>query len=305
MKEKVIVFGGAGFIGSHVADMLSDEGYSVSIFDQIVSPYLRDDQEMIIGDLNDQEKIRESIKGKTYVYHFAGIADIDEAQSDPVKTVEVNILGTTIILDACREHNVKRFLYSSTIYVYSDHGSFYRSSKQATELIINNYHDKYNLDYTILRFGSLFGPRANHFNFINNIIRQALLEEKIIRMGDGEETREYIHVLDAARASVEILNKNFINEYVMITGTKSFRIRDLLTMIKEMFNNKIEIIYSDEHQSGHYNITPYVFKPIVAKKYILNYYHDLGQGILDQIYENYESLHKEGKVGEAEQLIKG
>lgn len=301
MKEKVLVFGGAGFIGSHVADILSDEGYMVSIFDKCKSPYLREDQEMIVGDLNDQELIRKSIEGKSYVYHFAGIADIDEAERNPVRTVSVNVLGTTMIMDACHEYKVKRFLYASTIYVYSDHGSFYRSSKQASELLIKNYHDKYNLDYTILRYGSLYGPRANHFNFINNIIRQAILDEKIVRKGDGEETREYIHVLDAARASVEILHKNYLNEHVMITGQKSFRIRDLLKMMKEMFRYEIEIVYSEEHMSGHYNITPYVFKPIVAKKYILNYYHDLGQGILDQIYENYEALHKQGKIGDPEE----
>ena len=295
MKEQVIVFGGAGFVGSHVADMLSEEGYQVSIFDLRKSPYLRDDQEMIIGDLTNRGLIRKSIKGKTYVYHFAGISDLDEAQNNPIQTVEINILGTTYILDACYEFKVKRILYASTIYVYSDHGSFYRSSKQASELLIDNYHHKYNLDFTILRYGSLFGPRANHFNFINNIIRQALLEQKIVRLGDGEEIREYIHVLDAARASVLVLDEDYTNDHLIITGSKSFRIRDLLNMIKEMFRHEIEVVYSDEHLSGHYNITPYVFKPTIAKKYILNYYHDLG--ILDQIYENYEALHKEGKVG--------
>ena len=296
MSEKVIVFGGSGFLGSHVADQLSDEGYEVYIFDRNKSDYLREDQTMIIGDITDRNEIRKAVDGMAFVYHFAAIADIKEAQDNPVKTVEINILSTTYILDACREYGIKRFLYGSTVYVYSDHGSFYRSSKQASELLINNYHDKYDLDYTILRYGSLYGPRANHFNFINNIIRQALLEKKVVRLGDGEEIREYIHVLDAARASVEILTKNYMNSHVMITGSKSLKIRDMLAMIKEMFSDKIEIEYSDEHMSGHYKMTPYVFKPVVAKKYTLNYYHELGQGILEQIYENYEELHKEGKI---------
>lgn len=304
MSKKVVVFGGSGFLGSHVADQLSEAGYDVSIFDRKKSDYLRDNQEMIIGNVTDRDAISEAVKGKDYVYHFAAIADIAEAQNNPVLTVEINILSTTYILDACREFNVKRFLYGSTIYVYSDHGSFYRSSKQASELLIGNYHDKYELEYTILRYGSLYGPRANHFNFIHAIIEQALLEKQIIRKGDGEETREYIHVIDAARASVEILHSNFANEHVMITGTKSLRIRDLLKMIKEMFNDNIDIHYSDEHLSGHYNITPYVFKPTVAKKYILNYYHDLGQGILEQIYDTYEELHKQGQVTHIEDLTK-
>lgn len=296
MKEKVVVFGGSGFLGSHLSDQLSARGYEVIIFANALSTYLRDDQKMVIGDITDQELIRETIKGSSYVYHLAAIADIKEAQDDPVLTVKVNVLSTVYILDACREHKVKRFIYGSTIYVYSDHGSFYRSSKQSSELFIENYQEIYGVNYTILRYGSLYGPRANHFNFINNIINQAIVEKVIKRKGDGNELRDYIHVVDAAEASVNILDENFANSNIMITGHSSLRVRDLLNMVKEMFNNKIEIIYEDEVMEGHYEITPYSFKPTIAKKYILNHYHDLGQGILDMIYKNYEDLAKDGKI---------
>jgi len=304
MKEKVVVFGGSGFLGSHVADLLTDEGCNVVIFDLKKTEYLREDQQMVVGDILNREQIREIIKGAKYVYHFAAIADIKEAQEHPVEAVKVNILSTTYILDACREYNIERFIYGSTIYVYSEHGSFYRSTKQSSELIIENYQKIYNLNYTILRYGSLYGPRANHFNFINDIIIQALREKKITRKGNGEELREYIHIKDAARASVEILTNDYINANIMITGTKSMRIKDLLTMIKEIFNDKIEINYTNEVLEAHYNITPYTFKPKVAKKYQLNYYHDLGQGVLDQIYYNYERLLSEGKIEEDNFLTK-
>ncbi len=296
MSDKVVVFGGGGFLGSHVADMLSDDGYKVVIFDIVVSKFVRDDQEMITGNILDRDLIKSVIQGAKYVYHFAAIADIKEAQDNPVEAVETNILSTTYILDACREFGVKRFLFGSTIYVYSEHGSFYRSTKQASELIIENYQKIYNLDYTILRYGSLYGPRANHFNFINRVIVQALKNKEILREGNGEELREYIHIKDAARASTEILVDNFSNANIMITGTKSLKIRDILSMIKEMLNEKIDIKYTNNILESHYNITPYSFKPKVAKKYQLNYYHDLGQGILDQIYFNYEKLLSEGEI---------
>ena len=170
LKDKVVVIGGSGFLGSHVADILSDKGYQVVIFDLERSKYLRDNQEMIIGNILDRNQVKDVVRGAKYVYHFAAIADIKEAQENPVKAVEVNILSTTYILDACREFGVERFIYGSTIYVYSEHGSFYRSTKQASELIIENYQKIYNLNYIILRYGSLYGPRANHFNFINRII---------------------------------------------------------------------------------------------------------------------------------------
>ena len=304
MKDKVVVFGGSGFLGSHVADSLSDDGYSVEIFDLKTSKYLKSDQEMIIGDISNRDQIKEAIKGAKFVYHFAAIADIKEAQENPVEAVEVNILSTTYILDACREFNVERFIYGSTIYVYSEHGSFYRSTKQASELIIENYQKIYNLNYTILRYGSLYGPRANHFNFINRIIVQAIKEKKIVRKGNGEELREYIHIKDAARASVEILSANFKNANIMITGTKSMRIHDVLEMITEIFNEKIKVEYTSEVLEAHYNITPYTFKPKVAKKYQLNYYHDLGQGVLEQIYDNYERLLANGEIEEENFLTK-
>jgi UDP-glucose 4-epimerase len=296
MQEKVVVFGGSGFLGSHIADQLSDRGYKVIIFANLNSAYLRADQEMVIGDISDQELIRETVKGSAYVYHLAAIADIKEAEEDPILTVKVNVLSTIYILDACREHNVKRFIYGSTIYVYSQHGSFYRSSKQSSELFIENYQKIYGVNYTVLRYGSLYGPRANHFNFINNIINQAITEKVIRRKGDGNELRDYIHVVDAAEASVNILDESFTNSNVMITGHSSLRVKDLLNMVKEIFNNDIEVIYEDEVMEGHYEITPYSFKPHVAKKYILNHYHDLGQGILDIIYRNHEDLIMKGRI---------
>ncbi|MCF8317872.1 MAG: NAD(P)-dependent oxidoreductase [Haliscomenobacter sp.] len=296
MQEKVVVFGGSGFLGSHIADQLSDRGYKVVIFANLNSEYLRTDQEMVVGDITDQELIREIIKGSSYVYHLAAIADIKEAEEDPILTVKVNVLSTIYILDACREHDVKRFIYGSTIYVYSQHGSFYRSSKQSSELFIENYQKIYGVNYTVLRYGSLYGPRANHFNFINNIINQAITEKVIRRKGDGNELRDYIHVVDAAEASVNILDESFINSNVMITGHSSLRVKDLLNMVKEIFNNEIEVIYEDEVMEGHYEITPYSFKPQVAKKYLLNHYHDLGQGILEMIYRNHEDLIKKGRA---------
>jgi len=294
MSNKALVIGGSGFLGSHVADALSESGYEVYIFDKLESLYLRDKQKMIVGDILDIDAVRSSIYGCNYVFHFAGIADIQEAQINPIETVKNNILATTYILDACLNSKVLRFIYASSIYVYSEQGSFYRSSKQASELLIENYSEVYNLPYTILRFGSLYGKRANHFNYIYNTIYQALTQGKIIRKGDGKEIRDYVNVLDAARACIKVLEDEYYNSYVMITGTQTIRVADLLKMIKEMLNNSIEIEFSDEKMLGHYDITPYSFKPRVAKKLILDYHYDLGQGILDCIYDAYKKLSEEG-----------
>jgi UDP-glucose 4-epimerase len=293
---KVIVFGGAGFLGSHVADELTRRGHFVYIFDLIMSPYLQEKQVMIQGDILNQEQVRSAIKGMDFVYHFAAIADIEDARNNPVDTAKFNILGTMYILDACKEFAIKRFMYSSTVYVYSDHGSFYRSSKQSCELFIENYNKEYGLEFTILRYGSLYGERANDFNFIKKCIRQALIEKKIIRHGDGNEVRDYINVLDAANSSVDALDEVYINNYLMITGQQTIRVKELLDMIKEMLHNEIEIHYLSGNVQGHYQITPYSFRPKVAIKLQSKGYHDMGQGILNSIYDIYASLVKEGYV---------
>lgn len=292
--KNILVFGGAGFLGSHVADELSSRGYKVFIFDVRKSPYLREDQEMIVGDILDKDAVREAVSKMQIVFHFAAIADIHEAKDNPLKTAEFNVVGTMNILDACREFKIERFLYSSTIYVYSDHGSFYRSSKQACELFIENYQQEFGLIFTILRYGSLYGSRANTFNFIKNSIKQALIEGIIERKGDGEEIRDYINIIDAAKATVDALDERYSNAYLMITGEQTMKVKDLLNMINEILGNIVEIQYTKMPFEGHYKITPYSFKPKVAMKIRPKDYHDLGQGILDTIYDTYQELIDEG-----------
>tara|TARA_B100001057_G_scaffold296302_1_gene296459 strand:- start:17351 stop:18262 length:912 start_codon:yes stop_codon:yes gene_type:complete len=293
--EKALVIGGRGFLGSHVSDVLIEEGYAVSIFDNKISPHISNGQKMILGDISDRNAIRKAIKGIDYVFHFAAIADINEARDNPELTAQLNIMGTIYILEACKEYNIKRFIYASSIYVYTAHGSFYRSSKQACELFIENYQEEYGLDYTVLRYGSLYGKRANHFNFIHNSVKQALTEGKIVRKGNGEEIRDYINIIDAAKATVKSLEETYKNSYLMITGSQSMKVKELLNTIKEIMNNQIEIKYTDGQMAGHYKMTPYSFKPKVALKLSPESSYDLGQGLLETIYSVYEDLVDKGE----------
>lgn len=287
--KKVIVFGGSGFLGGHVADELTQRDYDVTIFDLKPSKWLRPNQQGIVGDILDEAAVEAAIDGCDVVYNFAGIADIDEAHARPLDTVRANILGNTIILDACRKKDVERFVFASSVYVYSESGSFYRNSKEACELITESYREVYGLQYTILRYGSLYGPRADRHNWIHNILTQALNDNKITRNGDGEEVREYIHVQDAARCSVDVLDSDYQNQYVVITGHQSMKIKDLLTMIREILGNKVEIEYLPSKAGDlHYNITPYSFNPRIGKKLVSAYYLDLGQGILNCLAEIYQ-----------------
>ena len=284
VMEKVVVVGGSGFVGSHVADCLSDNGYQGIIFDYINSPWLRADQNMVIGDILDTDKLEQTIKGAKYVYNFAALADLNQALDKPVKTVEINILGNLNVLEACRIHNVKRFIYASTVYVHSREGSFYRCSKQSSESYVDEYQKAYNLDYTILRYGSLYGPRADDTNGMYRIVSSALKTGKVKYKGNFESMREYIHVEDAARASISILDESFKNESIILTGQEPMRVADLLKMIAEILNFKDDSVeFIEGKYSGHYVRTPYAYQPKLGRKYIPSTHVDLGQGLLQVI----------------------
>ena len=290
MTKKAVVFGGSGFLGSHVADVLTGEGHDVVIYDIEPSRHRKNSQKMVVGDIMDEKLVARTVKESDFVYNFAGIADIEEAAKRPLDCVKFNILGNSIILEASRREHVKRFVFASSLYVYSKAGSFYRSTKQACELLIENYSEVYSLPYTILRYGSLYGPRSDENNFIHQILRQALTEGKIERCGDGEELREYIHVLDAARGSVEILADEFANQHVILTGSQQMRVKDLMFMIKEMLDNKIKLKFLSPKENSHYEITPYSFAPRTGKRLTTRTYLDLSQGILESIYDMYKEI---------------
>ncbi|MFC1807521.1 NAD-dependent epimerase/dehydratase family protein [Candidatus Omnitrophota bacterium] len=285
---KAIVFGGSGFLGSHVADVLTERGHDVTAFDIAPSPYLRKNQNMVIGDLLDKHAVEYVVKEADVIYNFAGIADIDEAKLDPVETIRQNIIGNSILLDACRKTGVKHFLYASSIYVYSKSGSFYRTSKQACELIIEDFHKAYGLNFTIMRYGSLYGPRAAEKNWVYHMLKQAVVSGRITRKGDGEEVREYIHVRDAARISADLLSENHKNQYVIISGYQAIKVKDLLVMVKEILNNKIEIEYTPAGYEEHYEVTPFSFNPKIARKVLSDSYLDLGQGLLEMLERIYK-----------------
>lgn len=291
--DKVLVFGGAGFIGNHVVSELVKAGYEVGIFDRVAP---KDDFGCAVytGDILDKEQVAAAMEGYSVVYNFAGWADLETSVHHPVEVVQNNVLGNTIIMEEARKLSMKRYVYASSMYVFSKAGSFYRASKQACELIVEEYQKQFGLDFTILRFGSLYGPGAKAGNAIFDMLTQAVTTKKIQYWGTGEELRQYIHVNDAARGSVEILSEDFANQYVILTGSEDVRIKDLLTMMNEIMGNSLELKFTPKTRSDyHYKITPYSFNPRLGKKLIFRTYTDIGQGLLQCVQDVFENFHAE------------
>tara|TARA_Y100000816_G_scaffold292520_1_gene288286 strand:- start:579 stop:1463 length:885 start_codon:yes stop_codon:yes gene_type:complete len=284
--KKAVVIGGSGFIGSHVADCLTDKGYDTFIFDQRVSPWLNEKQHMVEGDILDKESLEQVLSNASVVYNFAGISDLNFALTKPIHTAEMNIIGNLNIMEACQKHKVDRFIFASTVYVNSNEGGFYRCSKIACENYLEEFHKSYGLNFTILRYGSLYGPRADSNNGIFRIIKKAIYENELIYEGHMDTTREYIHVTDAAESSVLILDKEYENQALTITGQQTIKVINLLKMIGEILDiseKKIKII--DKYQIGHYIRTPYALQKKFTKKIVPNKYVDIGEGILQIVNE--------------------
>lgn len=288
---KITLFGGAGFLGSHVCDKLSEAGHDVTVVDLRPSPYLRPDQTMLTGNILDEELVAKAVDGADMVFNYAGIADIGEANRRPVETARINVLGNVIALEACRQAGVRRYVFASSLYVYGKSGGFYRCSKQACELYIENYQAMHGLDYTILRYGSLYGARADRRNAINRFVADALEKGSITYYGSPTALREYIHVEDAALCTVEVLKPEYANENIVLSGNQPMRVGDLFRMIGEMLGKEVEVVYQHDPNSGHYQITPYAFMPKVGKKMTPNLTTDLGQGILRVMEDVHRELH--------------
>ena len=296
MKKKqklpqVTVFGGSGFLGSHVADELTYRGYGVLIADVRKSNYLQGSQQFMECDIMDRSQVKEALDGSTIVYNFAGMADLDESIRQPHRTMEQNVIGNLNILEECTNLKLRRYVYASSTYAFSEKGSFYGISKLASEKIIEEYQFRVGFPYTIIRYGSVYGERANERNGMYQIIRQALENRVVIHRGDGESVREYIHAADVGRLSVDVIESDtYVNEHLVLTGVERLKHKELYQMLEDILEHPIQIEFTGETWEGHYQVTPYSFQPNIAKKLVANPFIDLGQGMTSCIQVVHQNL---------------
>jgi UDP-glucose 4-epimerase len=288
---KVLVTGAAGFVGSHLVDALVERGHAVTAFDR-AAPHAPAGVRPLTGDLGDAGALAAAVAGQDAVYHLAGFADLNAARDRPLETVELNVAGTVRLLEAMRAAGVGRFLFASTVYVYSREGGFYRVSKQACEGYVEEYARISGLRYTVLRYGSLYGPRSDETNGLHRLLAQAMRDGRIAYTGTPDDIREYIHVEDAARLSVDALEPAHEGKHLLLTGPSALRAADLFTMFAELLGRPIEVDYrpADGPGSGHYSVTPYAYTPKPGRKLVTTHYVDMGQGLLQLV----EALHGGG-----------
>ncbi len=254
---RVLVTGGSGFIGSHVVDQLITHGVTPRIFDQRHSSY-RDDVEHQIGSLLDLETLRMSMTAVDAVIHLAAVADVKEVYDDPVYAENVNTRGTLNVLEAARRSKVKRVIYGSTSWVYSDcveaavdeetlippPRHLYTATKLAGESYCRTYDDLYGLDYTVVRFGIPYGPRARDAAVVPIFVRKALDGKPLTIAGDGLQFRKFVYVEDLAQGTVLALKPKAKNRVYNLDGSEQVSILQIAQTLRDLLG-EVEIVHTE------------------------------------------------------------
>lgn len=271
-NKKVVITGGAGFIGSHLAEELA-ENNEVTVIDNLYTGKLDNirhllNEEKIFfkkGDIRDLDFLKDVFQGVDYVFHQAAIVSVPYSIENPVLANEVNVNGTLNVLIAANECNVKKVVYASSCAVYGDNHSLplkedmfpmpsspYAVSKLAGEYYCQIFTQIYNLPTAILRYFNVYGPRqdasSQYAAVIPKFIARIMENKPPVIYGDGKQTRDFIYVKDVVRANIIAVEGNATGIFNIASG-KQTSINELANLIMEITNKKFSPIY-DKPRKG-------------------------------------------------------
>ncbi len=269
--KRILVTGAAGFIGSHLVELLLDRGAEVRAFVRYNSRSdignLRflpkealDRVEVILGDVRDSGSIDQAVAECEYVFHLAALIGIPYSYLAPRSYVDTNINGTLNVLDAVRKHRIARMVHTSTSEVYGtaqyepideNHPlqgqSPYSASKISADMLVESYHRSFGLAVTTLRPFNTYGPRQSARAVIPTITSQLLSGKEVISLGSLDPERDLTFVEDTARAFVAAAKSDaMVGKTVHIGNGKSISISNLAEMLVEMINPKARIVCDEK-----------------------------------------------------------
>ena len=245
---RVLVTGGGGFIGSHVVDRLLDRGITPRIFDLSASPYHSPlEVETFTGSITDPANLDLAMRDCDAVVHLAAVADVAHVHADPVLAEEVNTRGTLNVLEAACRAGVGRVVYGSTTWVYSDcveqdvdeetpipaPRHLYTATKLAGETYCAGYAELFDLEYTVLRFGIPYGPRARAAGVVAKFTDLAFEGKALTIAGDGSQSRSFIYVEDLADGIVAGLRPEAANRTYNLSGDEVVTILEIAERVQE------------------------------------------------------------------------
>jgi UDP-glucose 4-epimerase len=242
-----------------VVDRLRAHGHEPVIYDLRPSPWHEPGTvDTVLGSITDREALERALHSCDAVAHLAAVADVNDVHASPEDAERVNARGTVAVLEAARRAGVKRIVYASTIWVYSDcvpddvdedtllpaPSHLYTSTKLAGELYCKAYQELYDIDYTILRFGIPYGPRAREAAVIPAFVGKALRGEPLTLAGDGSQSRRFVYVEDLAEGVAVSLADVATNRVYNLASDESVTIRQIAENVKEILGD-VDIVYTE------------------------------------------------------------
>jgi UDP-glucose 4-epimerase len=259
---KVAVTGGSGFIGSHVVDALIDAGHQVTVIDHRVQPHRAD-----VGyedvDLMDLSSVLAATRGMEHVFHLAAVSNVNYAYKYPVYTTALNVMGTAHVMEAARINGAKRVYLASTVWVYNGApsgkpadetvpfylegaGHIYTSTKMAAEMICHNYHQLYQVPFTVLRYGIPYGPRMREELLIPIFLKKALNGQPLTVSGKGDQYRNFVYVRDMAEAHVLAMKDAAANQTYNLEGRRKVTVLEVAEGLKKLVGDQVKIEFTPE-----------------------------------------------------------
>jgi len=262
---KVLITGGAGFIGSHIAEALLKKNYEVRILDNFSTGEKENIKgikaEVIEGSITDKKTVDEAMKGIDYLFHQAAQVSVADSVKNPARTWDINIKGTKLVLNAAVKNKVKKVIIASSAAVYGDDPQLpkreemkpqpispYGNSKLMNEYMAENEHRINGLNAICLRYFNVYGPRqspkSEYAGVISKFIEKMTKGERPKIYGDGEQTRDFVYVEDVVNANILAMENEKVKSGIFNIATgKETSINELVRTINEILGKNIQPIY--------------------------------------------------------------
>lgn len=262
---KILVTGGAGFIGSHIVEHFQGKA-DIRVLDNLRTGYLANlkpfDVDFIEGDILDKNSVKQAVEGVDYVFHLAAMISVPESMYNPLECVKLNVNGTLNVLEAAAKAGVKKLCFSTSAAIYGDNPevpkretmfpepkSPYAITKLDGEYYCAMFANEGKLKTACMRYFNVFGPRQDpksaYAAAVPIFVSKAVANEPITIFGDGEQTRDFIYVKDIVATNVFMAESDFTGVYNVAYG-KKITINDLAKMIIEITDSSSEIVHLDE-----------------------------------------------------------
>jgi UDP-glucose 4-epimerase len=264
---KVVISGGAGFIGSHFAEFFVNNNDEVHVIDNFRSGYIKNIENLDLtfhnASITEKEIVESIVKGADVIINLAALVSVPESLLKPYETVEINVGGLLNILEAARKFGVKKVIHASSAAIYGDNPEQpkrvsmkpepktpYAITKLDGEYYLRMYAEEYGLNTNSLRFFNVFGPRqdpkSQYAAAIPIFIHNAVNNVNITIYGDGEQTRDFVFVKDVVQAGVKAIGFEGKGEVFNVATGKSVSINEIAQTIIRLMGSDSKIIYADE-----------------------------------------------------------